>query len=374
MTESGNATKASWDPLRVDLGERSYDIRFYNNATDALVADIKALCPERAFVVTNETIWSAQGERFGAAMQAAGVDFTTAMVGDGEKYKTLDSASALYDRLLEERFSRRATVIAFGGGVIGDLAGFVAATFLRGVRFIQVPTTVVAMVDSSIGGKTGVDHRLGKNLIGAFYQPALVAVDLAYLKTLDDHNRHGGFAEIIKYGVIYDAALFDYLEKNVTRALKLESEPLLHVTRRSCEIKAAVVGQDEFEGGLRAILNFGHTFAHAIESVGEYKERQFHGQAVAIGMVAAGELACRLGMFSAGEQARLVKLIETAGLPTRIPEGMKAEQIVEGMKSDKKVVSGRQRFVLPTRLGEVVLRDDVETPAVLKLLRDLGAT
>ncbi len=360
-------------PVRVELGERSYDIRFFHDQPDAVAAAIRPFCPERALVVTNETVWAARGAAFAAALTRAGVSHEVVAVGDGEKYKTLESASALYDRLIGGHYSRRTCVVAFGGGVIGDLAGFVAATFLRGVDFVQVPTTVVAMVDSAVGGKTGVDHPKGKNLVGAFHQPRLVAVDLAHLSTLDAHNRHGGFAEIIKYGVIRDAAFFSYLEENIGAALALEPGPLEHVVRRSCELKAEVVGADEREGGLRAILNYGHTFAHAIESVGAYAERQFHGQAVAIGMIAAAELARDLGLFGADETEQIRALVERAGLPGRVPPQMPVGDLLDRMKSDKKVAAGRIRFVLPREIGRVEMRDDIPRDAVEKVLRRLGA-
>lgn len=361
------------DTVRVELGERSYDIRFYWDEPEALARDLAPFCPEGAFVVSNPTIWHLHGDRFARALEVAGVRACVELIGDGERFKTLETAARLYDRLIAERFGRRACVVAVGGGVVGDVAGFVAATFMRGVSFVQVPTTVVAMVDSAVGGKTGVDHPRGKNLIGAFWQPRLVAVDLAYLRTLGRHDLHGGFAEVIKYGMIADAEFFAWLEENVESALALEPGALRRVVRRSCELKAQVVGADERESGLRAILNYGHTFAHAIESCGEYRERQFHGQAVAIGMVAAAETALRLGMFSRAEAERQRALIERAGLPTCVPEGLAAEELLDRMRSDKKVVGGRLRFVLPVRIGEVAIRDDVRAELVLDVLRALGA-
>jgi 3-dehydroquinate synthase len=360
-------------PLRVELGERSYDVRFYNGDVAAMARDVAAFCPERAFVITNPTIRALHGGAFMEALGEAGVDAVIAEMEDGERHKTLATVSSLLDRLIEERFTRRTCVVALGGGVVGDVAGFVAAVFLRGVDYVQVPTTVVAMVDSSVGGKTGVDHPLGKNLIGAFHQPRLVAVNLAYLKTLDDHNLRGGFAEVIKYGVIRDADLFCFLESNIERALALDAAALWRVVHDSCAIKARVVAADEREGGLRAILNYGHTFAHAIESVGAYRERQFHGQAVAIGMMAAGEVARRLGMFSAEDLVRQRRLIERAGLPTALPRGITPEEILERIKSDKKVVAGRQRFVLPTGLGDVVVRDDVPVALVREVLTEMAS-
>ena len=361
------------EKVRVDLGERSYDIAFYWDEAEALAHDVAPWCPEGAFIVSNPTIWQLHGARLEAALSAAGVRTVVELIGDGERFKTLETAAQLYDRLIAERFTRRACIVAFGGGVVGDLAGFVAATFLRGVNFIQIPTTVVAMVDSAVGGKTGVDHPRGKNLIGAFWQPRLVAVDLAWLRTLDRHNLHGGFAEVIKYGMIADAEFFAWLEKHIGEALALEPDPLRHVVRRSCEIKAQVVGADEREAGLRAILNYGHTFAHAIESAAAYRERQFHGQAVAIGMVAAAETALRLGMFSREEAERQRALIERAGLPTGIPEGLTAGELLDRMRSDKKVIGGRLRFVLPEAIGRVTIRDDVPEDMVIDVLSALGA-
>lgn len=355
-------------PVKVPLGDRSYEVRFYSSDLQRLAADVRSFVPEKALVVSNETIWAAHGQQLMAALAGEGVEASVELIGDGERFKTLESTSRVYDRLIAERFSRRASVIAFGGGVVGDLAGFAAATFLRGVDFIQIPTTVVAMVDSSVGGKTGVDHPLGKNLIGAFHQPRLVAVDTSLLSTLDEYNLRGGFAEVIKYGVIYDADFFRFLEERIESALQLEAAALSHAVRRSCEIKAEVVGADERESGLRAILNYGHTFGHAIESLGEYRERQFHGQAVAIGMCCAADLAVQKGMLSAEEASRIEKLIARAGLPTRVPPELRAEDIWDRMHSDKKVAAGKVRFILPTAIGRVELRSDVERDEVIEVL------
>lgn len=355
-------------PIRVELGPRSYDIRFYESDPEAVARDVRPFCPERPFVVSNETIWKLHGDRFQAALRASGMDPLIALVGDGEKYKTLDSASALYDELIAARCSRSTCIVAFGGGVIGDLAGFVAATFLRGVNFVQVPTTVLSMVDSSVGGKTGVDHPMGKNLIGAFYQPKLVTIDVAYLDTLDAHNLHGGFAEVIKYGVIRDPEFFEYLETHVADAIARKRNVLKQCIGRSCEIKADVVSRDETEGDLRAILNFGHTFAHAIETAAVYRERQFHGQAVAIGMVAASELAVELGHLDPGDAKRIRSLIERAGLPTSIPADLTPAELLDRMQSDKKVQRGKLRFVLPHRIGQVEMHSDVPQDALTAVI------
>lgn len=355
-------------PLRVELGERGYDIRFHDNEPGEAARAIKEFCPEGAFVVSNETIWRLHGGAFMTALREAGISASAAMAGDGERFKTLDSAAKLYDELIRGRFGRRTCVIAFGGGVVGDLAGFVAATFMRGVTFIQVPTTVIAMVDSSIGGKTGVDHPMGKNLIGAFHQPRLVVIDVARLRSLDAHNIRGGFAEVIKCGVIDDADFFGVLETEIENAMALEPAPLMRAVRRSCEIKARIVSADEREGGLRATLNYGHTFAHAIESLSGYAETQFHGQAVAIGMIAAAEVAGEMGLFSAENRQRLRALIRRAGLPDRIPGNLEPSAIVRAMKTDKKVVGGRQRFVLPVAIGKTIIRDDVPEAVIERVI------
>lgn len=373
MTTDQTSGGATGDVVRVALGERSYDIRFLRDDIGGVAESIRPFCPERAFVISNDTIWKLHGKRLGDALTAAGVEFELGLIPDGERHKTLPNASAMLDRLVEGRFSRRSCVVAFGGGVVGDLAGFAAAVFLRGVDFVQIPTTVVAMVDSAVGGKTGVDHPLGKNLIGAFHQPRLVAVDLDLLRTLDEHNTRGGFAEIIKYGVICDADFFTFLEANIERAIALEPDALLHVVRRSCELKAWVVGQDEREGGLRAILNYGHTFAHAIENVGEYAEKQFHGQAVAVGMIAAARVANRLGMFPDEATRRILNLVRRAGLPDRVPKGMDTGLLMDRMKGDKKVAGGRVRFVLPQEIGRVTVTPDVPPEVVADVLRELGS-
>lgn len=356
-------------PVTVPLGERSYMVRFYTGNLPALAEDLRPYVPERALIVSNETIWGIHGKALMDALRGAGIDAAVELIGDGERFKTLEGTGQVLNRLIAERFSRKGCVIAFGGGVVGDLAGFAAATFLRGVDFVQIPTTVVAMVDSSVGGKTGVDHPLGKNLIGAFHQPRFVAVDTAFLSTLDDYNLRGGFAEVIKYGVIYDSAFFDFLEEKIESAIGLDPAALAHAVRRSCEIKAEVVGADEKEGGLRAILNYGHTFGHAIEALGEYQERQFHGQAVAIGMCCAADLAVAKGMLSPAAAHRIEKLIARAGLPTQVPADTDPAEVWDRMHSDKKVSGGRIRFVLPTEIGKVELRGDVMQDEVLQVLR-----
>jgi 3-dehydroquinate synthase len=271
-------------------------------------------------------------------------------VKDGEQYKTLAEASMIYDRLIEEKLERSTPIVALGGGVIGDITGFVAATYLRGVPYVQVPTTLLAQVDSSVGGKTGVNHPRGKNLIGAFYQPRAVFIDPDVLKTLDKSELRAGLAEVVKYGVIWDEGFFRFLEEN-TQGLSAVEDALVRAIERSCEIKAYVVKEDETEKGLRSILNFGHTFAHAIEAVTGYT-RYKHGEAVSMGMVLAASFSARLGVL---------------GLPVEAPE-LRYEAVLGAMLVDKKVLSGCMRFVLTERIGKVVLRD-VQSEEVEAFLR-----
>lgn len=367
MPVSGFKTENS-EPIRVELGERSYDIRFYNSNLDALASDIARWCTEKTLIVSNETIWNLHGGPLQRALEGKGVRAASFLIGDGECYKTLESASKVYDYLIANLYGRKSCIIALGGGVAGDLAGYVAATFLRGVDFVQIPTTVVAMVDSSVGGKTGVDHPLGKNLIGAFHQPRLVAIDSAYLKTLDDFNIRGGFAEVIKYGVIYDAAFFQFLEEHISDAIALDTHALHHVIKTSCAIKAEVVGSDERESGLRAILNYGHTFGHAIESLGEYREKQFHGQAIAMGMCCANDLAVAKGLLDANSAKRIENLIVKAGLPNRIPAGASPTEIWDRMHTDKKASAGKVRFILAHAIGKVELHGNIEKQEVIDVI------
>jgi 3-dehydroquinate synthase len=277
-------------------------------------------------------------------------------VPDGEQYKNLDWANAIYTALLTNGFDRKSALVAFGGGVIGDLTGFAAATFMRGVPFVQVPTTLLAMVDSSVGGKTGVNHPMGKNMIGAFYQPKKVLMDLGVLTTLPTKELLSGMAEVIKYGVIRDPELFDYLDKNREKILSLEPDVLTHIIKRSCEIKAGVVSKDEREGGLRAILNFGHTVGHAIETAENYTMR--HGEAVAIGMVYASRLAHRTGLCAASVPERVERLIKSYGLPadlSALSRRPSVDELMDTMQVDKKAEGGKVKFVLPSKIGEVVI-------------------
>jgi 3-dehydroquinate synthase len=357
--------------VKVDLGDRSYDIEL-GTGLDQAGAHLKELGLGRKMaLVTNPTIKKLHGKRIVDSLKAAGFLVMSIEVPDGEQYKNLDWANAIYTALLTNGFDRKSALVAFGGGVIGDLTGFAAATFMRGVPFVQVPTTLLAMVDSSVGGKTGVNHPMGKNMIGAFYQPKKVLMDLGVLRTLPKEEFLSGMAEVIKYGVIFDAGFFDYLDKNREKILSLEPDVLTHIIKRSCEIKADVVSKDEREGDLRAILNFGHTVGHAIETAENYTMR--HGEAVAIGMVYASRLAHRTGLCEATVPDRVEKLIASYDLPTSISTLSRRPSVIELMDSmqiDKKAEGGKVKFVLPKTIGEVVITKEWDEGVLKEVLGD----
>jgi 3-dehydroquinate synthase len=355
--------------VRVNLGDRSYDI--------AIVSDDRAgLGPftrqrargALAFVVGDENT-RPHAEAAAAALTSAGFRSAVEVLPAGEAQKALPVASRLYDRLADLNADRRTLVVAAGGGVVGDLAGFVAATFNRGLPLLMVPTTLLAMVDSSVGGKVGVNHPRAKNLIGAFHQPVGVWIDTATLAMLPEREYRSGLAEVVKYGVILDADFFAWLEANADAVLGRDPEAVRHVVARSCRLKADVVEKDEREEtGLRAVLNYGHTFAHAFETVGGYGA-WLHGEAVSAGMVCASRLAERRGMVPAETTARQMRLLERFGLPTS-PKRWPVEHLLLAMRSDKKNVAGRLRLVLPRRLGEVALFDDVPEDDVRRGLEE----
>ena len=354
------------ESIKVNLGERSYPIYFGSGILRDFGRTFRRffkspLTPpfvkgrQRVVIVTNPTIGGLYYEVVKESLLREGFEPFRIDVPDGEEYKSLTWVSKLFDKLIAIKADRQTPLIALGGGVIGDLTGFVAATYLRGVPFVQVPTTLLAQVDSSVGGKTGVNHRKGKNLIGAFYQPRFVYIDVDTLKTLDKREMKAGLAEVIKYGVIRDAKLFKYLEDNidvfVAPSPKSQAPVLLHIIKRSCAIKASVVEADEREAGLRAILNFGHTFGHAVEAVTKYREYK-HGEAVAIGMVYAAELSRKTGLCSKNVIERVHNLIDKAGLPTEPPDFPKTS-FLKAMEMDKKVLGGELRFVLVEKIGKV---------------------
>ncbi len=343
--------------LHVHLDERSYPIHIGTGLLGQPDLLLPHLLQKRVAVVTNTTVAPLYLDRFVAMLQAGGVTVMPIVLPDGEAYKNWETLNLIFDALLGQRAERKTTLIALGGGVIGDMTGFAAASYQRGVPFIQIPTTLLSQVDSSVGGKTGINHPLGKNMIGAFYQPKVVLADTDTLKTLPARELSAGLAEVIKYGLIWDAGFLAWLEANMDRLRALDAEAITHAIYRSCEIKAQVVSQDEREGGVRAILNLGHTFGHAIETGMGYGN-WLHGEAVAAGMVMAAETSRRLGWLSEADVARTRALIRAAGLPDVAPD-LGVDRYLEYMGHDKKVEGGKMRFVLLKKLGEAVITADV---------------
>lgn len=342
--------------VEVDLGDRSYPI--YIGEQLFAQVDIAGLIKGRqVMIVTNETIAPLYLSALRDQLPALQVD--EVILPDGESFKTLDTLNLIFDALLEMRHNRTTTLIALGGGVIGDMTGFAAASYQRGVDFIQIPTTLLSQVDSSVGGKTGVNHPRGKNMIGAFYQPKAVLADTDVLKTLPKRELAAGLAEVIKYGLIYDVEFLAWLEQNIDGLNECDPELLAYAIKRSCEIKAEVVAQDERESGIRAILNLGHTFGHAIETEQGYGN-WLHGEAVGAGMWMAADLSHRLGWISAGDLARTETLLRRANLPVRAPDDMSPERFIELMSLDKKVLDGRIRLVLLKQLGEAIVTDSAD--------------
>jgi 3-dehydroquinate synthase len=327
---------------------------------------------QKVLLVSNATIFKHYGQRVLASLQQAGFIVEHCILPPGERYKTPATVQKIYDAALAMRLERSSMMIALGGGVVGDMTGFAAATWLRGISVVQVPTTLLAMVDSAIGGKTGVNHPRGKNLIGAFHQPRLVVIDPTVLKTLPAREFRAGLAEVVKYGVIWDADLFEQLmQAKRLDQLRYVSESLLQtIVTHSCQAKASVVSQDERESGLREILNYGHTIGHAVESLTGYKVVN-HGEAVAIGMVAAGEIAVAMDWWTRAECDRQQALIESCQLPTRLPIGMDLAAIVATLQTDKKVKAGQVRFVLPKTIGQVAVTDQVTAATILNVLKRL---
>ncbi|NIB39341.1 3-dehydroquinate synthase [Pseudomaricurvus alkylphenolicus] len=341
--------------LTVDLGDRSYPIYVGQN----LLGDEQWIRPHikgnQVCVVTNETIAPLYLDKVVQSLQ--GLQVSTVVLPDGESHKNLEVLSRIFDQLLSERHNRTTTLIALGGGVVGDMTGFAAASYQRGVDFVQIPTTLLAQVDSSVGGKTGVNHPLGKNMIGAFHQPNAVIIDTDVLGSLPQRELSAGIAEVIKYGLIADAPFFEWLESNIARLMACDAEALAYSIERSCQNKADVVAKDEREGGIRAILNLGHTFGHAIETAQGYGE-WLHGEAVAAGMVMAVDLSIREGWLPQSVQTRLVELLNLSKLPTKSPDDMDEEQFLSLMSVDKKVLDGQLRLVLLKALGEAVVSQD----------------
>lgn len=350
--------------LNVELGTRSYPILIASGLLGRREVFRQHLRARELLIVSNTTVAPLYLPELVASLGERRM--VEVILPDGESHKTLANAARVLDVLVANRLARDCAVLALGGGVVGDLAGFAAACYQRGVDFVQLPTTLLAQVDSAVGGKTGVNHPGGKNLIGAFHQPVLVVSDTATLATLPPRELRAGLAEVIKYGLIADAALFSWLEAHIEQLLAGDAEALAHVIRRSCEIKAAIVGRDERERGERALLNLGHTFGHAIESATAYRE-WLHGEAVGAGLVMAAAMSVACGSLTAADAERVRALIERAGLPTRI-DSVTPAAALEHMKIDKKVLGGRLRLVLLRSIGEAFLSADYPPAALTQTL------
>lgn len=353
--------------LHVDLDARGYPVYIGRD----LLADSTLLAPHIAgsqvVIVSNETVAPLYVERVKSALGARQL-VTEVVLPDGEQYKTLATLSVIFDRAMADKHNRSTTFIAVGGGVVGDITGFAAACYQRGVNFIQIPTTLLAQVDSSVGGKTGVNHELGKNMIGAFYQPRAVLIDINTLQTLPARELSAGLAEVLKYGLISDQSFYRWLQEHMPRLLAREEAALAEAIERSCAIKAQVVAEDEREGGIRAILNLGHTFGHAIET-GQGYGTWLHGEAVAVGMLLALELSARRGWIAYSEVEDFRELLSGMHLPVRVPADMDAELFLTLMSRDKKVIDGQLRLILLQDIGAACIVDDVTEPELRELLQ-----
>jgi 3-dehydroquinate synthase len=365
MGPSPIARPSGIERLTVELGERSYPILIGPGLLKERPLLEQCIASRDVLLVSNPIVAPLYAERLTQALSGRRV--VTAILPDGEAHKTLATASRLLDVLVANRLGRDAAVVALGGGVVGDIAGFAAACYQRGIAYVQAPTTLLAQVDSSVGGKTGVNHPGGKNLIGAFYQPVAVVTDTSTLETLAPREMRAGLAEIIKYGLIRDATLYEWLQANIARLLAHDPQALAHAIRRSCEIKAEIVGGDEREQGERALLNLGHTFGHALESATAYA-RWLHGEAVGVGLLMAASMSQACGTLGADEVESLRGLVERTGLPTTARE-VPAEQVLERMKIDKKVKAGRIRLVLLRGVGDAYVTGDYPDRALEATVR-----
>ncbi len=355
--------------LQVELGDRSYPIYIgagLLNQAELYTQHIKA---RQVMVVTNTTIAPLYLDKVLNNLQGFAVE--TVILPDGEQFKTLETVTHIFDKLLAGKFSRNATLIALGGGVIGDMGGFAAACYQRGIAFVQIPTTLLAQVDSSVGGKTGVNHPLGKNMIGAFYQPQCVIADADVLDTLDDRQLSAGLAEVIKYGLIRDLEFFEWLETNINALLARDKQTLAYAIERSCINKAEIVSEDETETGIRATLNLGHTFGHAIETGAGYGT-YLHGEAVAIGTCQAADLSRRKGWLTDADVDRIIALFKKCKLPTQPPEQLDSDRFLELMAVDKKNVNGQIRLILLSKIGVATLPIDVDQDLLIQTLNTYG--
>lgn len=359
--------------LQVDLGERSYPIHIGLGLFTKGEANPSLLLPhiqgKKVVIVSNTTVAPLYLETVKALLTGfeAGLDIVEVILPDGEQYKNMEVLQTILTQMLENRCDRTVTVIALAGGVVGDITGFASACYQRGVNFIQIPTTLLSQVDSSVGGKTGVNHPLGKNMIGAFYQPQVVIIDIDTLDTLDDRQFSAGMSEVIKYGLLWDKQFLDWLHDNMIGLMQRDKDLLLTAIRRSCEIKAEVVAEDEHESGVRALLNLGHTFGHAIETAMGYGN-WLHGEAVAAGMVMAAELSQRMGWLTEEDVAYTRSILEQASLPVEPPDEMTQDQFNTIMAVDKKVLDGVMRLVLMKQLGKAIVTSDFDHKKLQKVL------
>jgi 3-dehydroquinate synthase len=350
--------------LSVDLGDRSYPIYIAQNLLGQTEIYRRHISSRQVLIVTNETVAPLYLDRVQQAL--TGFQVETVVLPDGEKYKSLQILNGIFDALLGHRFDRGCSLLALGGGVVGDMTGFAAACYQRGVKFVQLPTTLLSQVDSSVGGKTGVNHPLGKNMIGAFHQPQCVIVDIDTLNTLPDRELSAGLAEVIKYGLINDPGFFDWLEQNMDALLSRDADALIYAIEQSCKDKSAIVAADEKEAGQRALLNLGHTFGHAIETGMGYGV-WLHGEGVGAGMCMAARLSQRLGWLAAPEVERIETLVSRAGLPTRPPD-ISTDKFLQLMAVDKKVLDGQLRLVLLMGIGKAILAQDFPPEALRETL------
>jgi 3-dehydroquinate synthase len=356
--------------VKVPLEGRSYDIKIGSGLLSALGKECTRLdLGKRCAIISDTKVSRLYARPASEALKRAGFEASTVTVPAGETAKSLKTVADCYNQLARQRLERKSFIVALGGGVVGDLAGFVAATYLRGINFIQIPTTLLAQVDSSVGGKVGVNLKSGKNLVGAFYQPRLVLCDLDTLETLPEREYRSGLAEVIKYGIIYDAELFAKIEKFLPELLHRDAGTLAAIVARCCEIKAEIVGKDETESGPRALLNFGHTVGHALEAISHYG-KYLHGEAISIGQVAAAQLSSRLTGLQTQDAQRISCLFQNAGLPTKLAlNGAQHKKLMDAMRLDKKVANGEVKFVLARKIGKAEFGHRVPSAVLDEVLR-----
>ncbi|ALD15463.1 3-dehydroquinate synthase [Buchnera aphidicola (Aphis glycines)] len=357
------------EQLKVILGDRSYPI----NIGSGVIEEDNIFFPlkpgNQAMLVTNKTLANLLKDKVFFQLRKSGIKIDQVIISDGEQFKTLNEVEMVISALLEKKHSRDTTLIALGGGVVGDLTGFAASIYQRGVRFIQIPTTLLAQVDASIGGKTGVNHLLGKNMVGSFWQPSSVIIDINFLQTLPYNELISGVSEIIKYAVIFDETFFNWLEKNIEKILLLDHKSMCFCIKKCCELKSKIISLDERENNFRALLNFGHTYGHAIEAHSGYGS-WLHGEAISVGMVMAARTSELLGYLKKSDYNRIISLFKTVGLPIKGPKNMSAVAYLPYMMRDKKVISGEMRLVLPVSIGKAKVFSGIDKNVILNAIKD----